>query len=397
MKYQSLTSIALAALSASTSVSAVPLKSGANGSCPPGYSPSVYYVTVTATPTPTIEPTSSTPLASSTSVDALTTVGDLETIPAAVIKESTTTESTIIESTSTESATVEPTTIESTTTESATTEPASTESAAPSSSTTLSTVETEPTQVEVAQPTTTAETTTTTTTTTAEAEPSTTEATTTTTEEAAKSTASSSTSSSTGATVSGKATFYGGNVSGGACSFSGYTIPSHLFGVAFSGQAWDSSAECGACVSVTGPNGNSIKAMIVDECPECAPSHLDLFESAFSELAATSVGIIPISYEFIPCSISSPLILKNKEGTSAYWFSMQVVNANEAVASLEVSTDGGSTWQETTRSDYNFFENSSGFGTDSVDVRVKGISGGSVVVKSVGVSSGTSVTATENI
>jgi len=89
--------------------------------------------------------------------------------------------------------------------------------------------------------------------------------------------------------------------------------------------------------------------------------------------------------------------LKNKEGTSQYWFSMQVVNANEAVESLEVSTDSGSNWQSTTRSFYNFFENSSGFGTDTVDVRVTGTSGKTVVVKSVSVSSGSSTTASGNV
>jgi expansin (peptidoglycan-binding protein) len=107
--------------------------------------------------------------------------------------------------------------------------------------------------------------------------------------------------------------------------------------------------------------------------------------------------VIAISYSFIPCGIDSPIILKNKEGTSQYWFSMQVVNANEAVASLEVSTDGGSNWQSTTRTFYNFFENSSGFGTDTVDVRVTGVSGKSVVVKNVGVASGSSTTASGNV
>jgi hypothetical protein len=76
---------------------------------------------------------------------------------------------------------------------------------------------------------------------------------------------------------------------------------------------------------------------------------------------------------------------------------MQVVNANEAVASLEVSTDGGSTWHGTTRQYYNFFENSAGFGTSTVDVRITGASGKSVVVKNVGVSSGNEVTATTNL
>jgi hypothetical protein len=76
---------------------------------------------------------------------------------------------------------------------------------------------------------------------------------------------------------------------------------------------------------------------------------------------------------------------------------MQVINANEAVEKLEVSTDGGSSWQSTTRTYYNYFENSSGFGTDTVDVRVTGSSGKTVVVKDVGCSSGSEVTASSNL
>lgn len=76
---------------------------------------------------------------------------------------------------------------------------------------------------------------------------------------------------------------------------------------------------------------------------------------------------------------------------------MQVVNANEPVTSLEVSTDGGSTWQSTTRTYYNFFEKDSGFGTESVDVRVTGESGNTVVVKGVGCSSGVEATADSNL
>lgn len=69
------------------------------------------------------------------------------------------------------------------------------------------------------------------------------------------------TASKNAATVSGKATSYGGNLDGGNCMFSGYTLPAGIFGTAFSGQNWDAS-KCGVCVSVTGPNGKSIKAMV---------------------------------------------------------------------------------------------------------------------------------------
>ncbi|KAI0543395.1 carbohydrate-binding module family 63 protein [Xylaria curta] len=195
--------------------------------------------------------------------------------------------------------------------------------------------------------------------------------------------------------VTGTSTFYGGNLNGGTCSFSTYTLPSGVFGTAFSGLAWNSAAQCGACIEVTA-NGKSITAMIVDKCPECDAGHLDLFQNAFNVLSPSSTDPLSTSYTFVKCPISSPLILHNKSGTSPYWFSMQVVNANEAVSKLEVSTDGGSTWKSTTRQDYNFFENSSGFGTDTVAVRVTSQSGSTVVVKNVSVASDSQVTAGSN-
>ncbi|XRM46938.1 hypothetical protein ABZX51_009955 [Aspergillus tubingensis] len=212
----------------------------------------------------------------------------------------------------------------------------------------------------------------------------------------ASSSSSSTSSSALSSEYSGEATFYGGNVSGGTCSFTDYTIPSGLFGTALSSQRWDNAAECGSCVEVTGPSGTKIKAMVVDECPECDSNHLDLFESAFSKLADISKGVISIDWEYVACGITSPIELVNKSGTSAYWFAMQVVNSNLPVTKLEVSTDSGSTWQSTTRSSYNYFENQSGFGTDTVDVRVTAEGGSQITVKNVSVSSGSSVTASSN-
>lgn len=63
-------------------------------------------------------------------------------------------------------------------------------------------------------------------------------------------------------TYTGQATYYGGNVKGGACGFSTYTLPSNIYGTAISDTNWAGSAICGACVSVKGPNGNSITAMV---------------------------------------------------------------------------------------------------------------------------------------
>ncbi|KAI9152243.1 Expansin-YoaJ [Paramyrothecium foliicola] len=196
--------------------------------------------------------------------------------------------------------------------------------------------------------------------------------------------------------LTGTSTHYGGNLQGGNCGFSTYTLPAGLYGTAYSGSAWDLASVCGACIEVTGPRGNKIKAMIVDKCSECSPGHLDLFMNAFGQLEDPGKGLVSTSHKFVPCGITSPIKLQNKSGTSAWWFSMQVVNANEPVASLEVSTDGGRTWQGTQRRDYNFFENPSGFRTERVDVRVRSITGKVITVRNVGVVSDSSVTAGGN-
>lgn len=184
------------------------------------------------------------------------------------------------------------------------------------------------------------------------------------------------------AALTGEATTYSGNIDGGMCSFTGYTIPSGIFGTALSDSNWAGAGSCGACVSVEGPNGNSITAMVVDQCPGCGNNQLDLFPDTYAKLAPTP-GIIPVSWSFVPCGITTPIQLKNKEGTSKNWFSMQVRNSNVRVAKLEVSIDGGETWKGTTRQPYNFFENSSGFGMDTVDVKVTSVDGKTVEVKGV--------------
>ncbi|KAI0016419.1 RlpA-like double-psi beta-barrel-protein domain-containing protein-containing protein [Xylariomycetidae sp. FL0641] len=187
--------------------------------------------------------------------------------------------------------------------------------------------------------------------------------------------------------ITGTSTFYGGNLHGGMCSFANYDLPSGIYGTAYSGSSWNHAAKCGTCLEVSA-NGRSITVMV---------RHLDLFEDAFDILSPTSSDPLATSYTEVECAaIKSPLVLHNKSGTSAYWFSMQVVNSKVPVATLEVSTDSGQTWQATTRSDYNFFENQSGFGTSKVDVRVTSSAGDTVVVQDVTVESDAQTTASSN-
>ncbi|TLD15620.1 uncharacterized protein PgNI_01989 [Pyricularia grisea] len=197
--------------------------------------------------------------------------------------------------------------------------------------------------------------------------------------------------------IDAKASHYPGNLSGGNCMLTSYTIPSGMFGTAISNSNYDSSNMCGVCLNVKGPNGN-MKVMVVDNCHECPQNKLDLFEDGFSNIGDLNAGIIDVDWEVTSCGITEPLKLRNKDGTSKSWFSMQVFNSNQQVKSLDVSTDGGATWQGTTRRPYNYFEKTSGggFGADSLTVRVTCVGGGQVMMSNVGVAGGSSFTASGN-
>jgi expansin (peptidoglycan-binding protein) len=135
-------------------------------------------------------------------------------------------------------------------------------------------------------------------------------------------------------------------------------------------------------------------------------NHLDLFQNAFTELADVSKGIINVNWEWTKCPIDSPLQAHMKSGVSPFWFSVQIVNANKVsshrpwslvwiaksrqrIADVQYSTDGGKTWKGgLTRQPYNFFQLSSGTGTNTVDVRAESVDGDRVIIKNVKVEGG---------
>lgn len=67
------------------------------------------------------------------------------------------------------------------------------------------------------------------------------------------------------------------------------------------------------------------------------------------------------------------------------------------MADLQYSTDGGSTWKSgLSRQPYNYFELSSGTGSDTVAVRAESIDGDRVVVKGCKATGGKSYKAAGN-
>ncbi|PVU91418.1 hypothetical protein BB559_004150 [Furculomyces boomerangus] len=58
---------------------------------------------------------------------------------------------------------------------------------------------------------------------------------------------------------------------------------------------------CGRCVLIRNETGKTVKARVVDKCPECVHGDLDLSPEAFKALSDLSVGRMKILWEFVSC------------------------------------------------------------------------------------------------
>ncbi len=171
----------------------------------------------------------------------------------------------------------------------------------------------------------------------------------------------------------GMATFYDADGSGN-CSFD--ATPGDLDVVALALPEYDGSASCGACLRVTGPDGE-VTVRVVDSCPSCQGHdvNLDLSRSAFAKIADPKRGRIPITYQLVACAVSGNLAYHFKSGSSKYWTAIQVRNHKLPVAKLEYRR--GSSWVAMPRAKYNYFVAEDGVGDqpDGLHLRVTAMDG----------------------
>ncbi|KAH9813152.1 Non-catalytic module family EXPN [Melampsora americana] len=182
-----------------------------------------------------------------------------------------------------------------------------------------------------------------------------------------------------------KGTYWGGNWAGGNCGFSDWPEPSKYPEIAIAGNLWASGAYCGACLEVTGPDGQVKVGIVGDQCPSCTDNGLDMDPTMWAAVTGNaSPSITDLTWEVVSCGFSTPIQLINKVGVSSYWFSMQVAGANNPVKSLEISTDNGKTWTSTTRqSGSNFFQPDKPGQGESGDIRVTCNNGKTVITENV--------------
>jgi expansin (peptidoglycan-binding protein) len=156
---------------------------------------------------------------------------------------------------------------------------------------------------------------------------------------------------------SGNGTYYAADGTGN-CSFD--ASPNDLMVAAMNAPDYNHAAWCGACVAVTGPNGQVV-VRVVDQCPGCAHGDLDLSQQAFQMIAPLSAGRVPITWHEVACDVTGPIAFRLKEGSNASWIAIQLRNHRYPIAKLEAQKSDGS-YAAIARADYNYFVAASGLG-----------------------------------
>ncbi|MGL5808425.1 MAG: expansin EXLX1 family cellulose-binding protein [Nocardioides sp.] len=183
----------------------------------------------------------------------------------------------------------------------------------------------------------------------------------------------------------GVATYYGPDALGGACMFAELTPPSRT--AALGPDEYAAAASCGMVLDVKGPRGET-QVTVTNLCPECPPGHLDLTNEAFEQVGDPVQGKIPITYKVaVNPTLSSPVTVRVKEGSSDYWLALLIDQHGNPLTSVEARVGDGA-WQALRRTDYNHWLADAGLGAGPFQVRIGDNQGHSVVVDGIALSPG---------
>ena len=119
--------------------------------------------------------------------------------------------------------------------------------------------------------------------------------------------------------------------------------------VAVPGQnGFDSKSHCGECVQITGQNGRTLIATVIDECPygsdggnsACAANpggHLDVSKTAFDMLGYPTGNPSGTNWKYVPCPVTGNVKVRFKSGNNNEFF---VENVITPIASVTVNGTG---------------------------------------------------------
>eukprot|EP01084_Bolivina_argentea_P287308 492987_1 len=169
--------------------------------------------------------------------------------------------------------------------------------------------------------------------------------------------------------ITGKATYYGGNPSSGACGYASVPTSTFPFGyyAACGSSVFNNGYGCGECYEVTciGPYEStntgcscststpSVIISCMDQCPECSDTHLDLDPTAMSRIVGPGLsgtcGVIETTIRRVSCDYTNSIKIRSKSGTSEYWYGLHIDNIGGygSVIAVQLKSNGDSTYDTT--------------------------------------------------
>jgi expansin (peptidoglycan-binding protein) len=147
--------------------------------------------------------------------------------------------------------------------------------------------------------------------------------------------------------------------------------------VAVSTADFAGTAVCGACVRISGPEGD-VLARVVERCEACPSGYMNMSAEVINKIAAVGSAETSMTWSFAACEVSGPFAYRFKEGSNDYWAAIRVRNARLPVAHFEFLKEDGE-FQEVFLTAADYFVAGEGMGpgpftfriTDVLDRQVK--------------------------
>ncbi|MEU2038781.1 expansin EXLX1 family cellulose-binding protein [Nocardia niwae] len=139
---------------------------------------------------------------------------------------------------------------------------------------------------------------------------------------------------------------------------------------------------CGAYLDITGPRG-SVRALVVDHCPACAPGQLALSSAAFERIADPREGVARIGYRLVrdPQPVQE-LTYEVQPDSSASWFGILFGGTGNPLREVAVRPTEGGQWRQLTRRADNYWT-LSGVGRGPFTARVTDVFGNEAEITEV--------------
>jgi expansin len=145
-----------------------------------------------------------------------------------------------------------------------------------------------------------------------------------------------------GSAIQGHAVFYDPGHAAGSCGLGPFPAGGRY--ASLPRRSYASGRACGSYVDVSGPAG-TVRAEVVDVCPDCAAATVDLSRAAFARIADPRTGTVAVSYQpAVDPALPGPLELRITAAGPSGPLAVQVLNHGNRLSSVAASGSGGR-WQ----------------------------------------------------